>query len=267
VVQITSTHNPVVAYVRSLAQSKERLEEGVYLVEGVRLVREAQFSGARARVVLYEPDSLARSEVGRAALDEIPSWSERYFEVTEKVLAAVAHTESPSGVVAVLSRPVTESLSGCAGREFGLIFDGVADPGNAGAILRTADAVGVGYVVSVPDTVDLFAPKAVRAGMGAHFRLPIYCDVPWDRIVQDLEGVEFVGTSTRGEASIFMMTWPKKTALVIGNEARGLSHEAQRHVRVTVRVPMRQPVESLNAGVAVSVVLYAALGHTIVDKD
>lgn len=261
--RITSTHNPAVKYVRSLDKSRTRRAEGVYLAEGVRLVAEAAASGQSAALVLYDPDLLRRSAAGSSLLDAIPGWAERSYEVDERVLGVAAQTETPSGVLAVLRDPSWPPLSSHREDRFGVILDRLADPGNAGTILRTADAAGVGYVAALAGTVDLYTPKVVRAGMGAHFRIPVYQNLSWDQIGADLSDVSLVNAAAHLGASIYEFEWPQPGALVIGSEAHGLSSHASARARYQVHIPMRGGAESLNASVAASIVIYTVLGPTI----
>jgi TrmH family RNA methyltransferase len=147
--------------------------------------------------------------------------------------------------------------------QLGIILDRLADPGNAGTILRTADAAGVGYVVSLPGTVDLFSPKVVRAGMGAHFRVPLYADMSSDDVGSALPNLTWITTDAHSGASIYNYTWPAHAALVIGSEAHGLSAEVESIAHHSIRIPMRPGVESLNAAVAAAITIYSALGPEI----
>jgi TrmH family RNA methyltransferase len=260
---ITSPHNPLIKYVRSLERSQVRRAEGVYLIEGVRLVGEAIAAGQHATIVLFAPSLLQRSEAGSRLLPRLASWADRSYEVDERVLAAAAQTETPAGVLAVARRTQPPALAVHAHDRFGLILDRLADPGNAGTILRTADAAGVDYVVALPGTVDLFSPKVARAGMGAHFRLPLYPGVPWPELAEALPDMTLVAIDAGGEQLISRFVWPERTALIVGSEAHGLSPEASRHVAHRVRIPMKAGVESLNASVAASIAVYLGTGSLI----
>jgi len=262
-VRITSTRNPLIQHVRTLQRASVRRAEGLYLIEGVRLVREAVATRQSVHLVLYDPDLLRRSAAGSLLLRDLPRWAERRYEVDARVLSAAAQTEHPAGVLAVLRREEPAPLASHHAASFGVVLDGVADPGNAGAIARTSAAAGVDYLVAVSDTVDLFGPKVVRAGMGAHFRVPVYTNLGWDRLVADLSETAFVAIDAGGEASIYDFEWPARTALVVGGEAHGLSAQAERCVAQRVRIPMKDGVESLNAAVAASIAMYAALGPSL----
>jgi TrmH family RNA methyltransferase len=166
-------------------------------------------------------------------------------------------------VVAVLKRPQT--VSSPIDREAGavVVLDAIADPGNAGTILRTAAAVGCAAVLAAQGSVDLFAPKVVRAGMGAHFRLHLRQPVLYEDLRSILPGRTIMACDMDGRQSIFDLQFPATFALVVGNEAHGLSHTVRSSVDLTVRIPMAPGVESLNAAVAAAVVLYEALGRSL----
>ncbi|MGI8968901.1 MAG: TrmH family RNA methyltransferase [Chloroflexota bacterium] len=256
--RITSTRNPLVQFVRSLARPAERRSHGAYLIEGVRLVQEAIHLRQLATLVLYDPDVLLRTAPGSSLVESLAGWAERTQAVAPHVLAAAAQTETPSGVVAVLRLPEPAPLADHGRDRLGLILDGLADPGNAGAILRTADAFACGYVVTTPGTTDLFAPKVVRAGMGAHFRLPLYQHLDWRELRAALPTVALVGADADKGEPVQTFAWPDTAGLVIGGEAHGLSSEARADVSALLRIPMRAGVESLNAGAAASILLFAA---------
>lgn len=256
--RITSTHNTAIQYVRSLERAAVRHVEGVFVAEGVRLVREAVATGQSAALALYDPDVLAGSGAGTELLRALPSWADRSYEVSAQAMARASQTETSSGVLAVIRRPSPEPFAP-QDSVFGVVLDRLNDPGNAGAILRTADALGADYVATLPGSVDLFSPKVVRAGMGAHFRLPLYPQLSWDDIMREGRCIA-VAAASRGDESLDGFKWPQSTALVIGNEAHGLSKEVDVSVSRRVHIPMRVGVESLNASVAAAILMYAALG-------
>jgi TrmH family RNA methyltransferase len=257
-VRLTSTHNPLIKYVRSLERATVRRDRGEYVVEGVRLLREAVSSGQAARVVLYDPVALESSPAGKRLMTDVLGWGLETYEADPHVLKAASHTDHPAGVLAVLKLPVVPPLELQREGRFGVVLDTVSDPGNAGTIVRTALAVGADYLISTPDSVDLFGPKVVRAGMGAHFRLPIYTGVTWDELKLTLNGTSFVAASAAGEQSLYRFVWPERCALVVGSEAHGLSPQAAAGIDSRVRIPMMPGVESLNASIAAGILMYAA---------
>jgi TrmH family RNA methyltransferase len=266
--RITSTRNAVVQLVRSLDRPSVRRERGQYLAEGVRLVSEAVSSGQTADLVLFDPDALRRSPAGIALLSRIPAWAAQAREVATHVLAATAQTETPAGVLAVLrAPPPPPPLKTRAGDQFGVILDGISDPGNAGTILRAADAFGVSYVVTTPGTVDLHSPKVVRAGMGAHFRLLLYEHSAWEQVEDDLTGVCLVIADSDSGDPLPSFQWPDRACIVIGSEAFGPSAGARRSSQVRVHIPVKPGVESLNAAVAAAIVLYSGPGLALTQGE
>lgn len=261
--RLTSTHNPVIKYVRSLERAAVRREGGVYIAEGVRLLRAALSTAQPATLTLYDPETLQRSPEGALLLAELVTWAPESYEVDPHVLKAAAQTDHPSGALAVLKLPSLPPLEHQREARFGVILDTVSDPGNAGTIARTALAAGADYLVSTSNSVDLFGPKVVRAGMGAHFRLPLYASVTWDQLRLALADTAFVAASVRAEHSVYHFVWPKYCALVVGSEAHGLSVEAESTIKARVRIPMQPGVESLNASIAAGILIYAACSSSL----
>lgn len=261
--RITSAQNPAVKFARSLERSSVRRKEHSYLAEGVRIVREALLNHIPASHIFYDPSLLQRTEEGSFLLSQVHGWAESVYEVDERILRAIADTETPAGIVVVLRRPVDSRIDDVVSSPFGVVLDGLGDPGNVGTIMRTAAATGPGYVVATPGTVDLYSPKVVRAGMGAHFGLRIVQDVGWDEIRNKFREISLIACDMSATNSVYDMSWPCPMALVVGSEAHGLSKEARDVVQSAVRIPMRPGVESLNASVAAAIVIYEARGRRI----
>lgn len=259
--RITSTANPVVRRVQSLESARGRREHGLFLAEGVRLVTEALQGGGPADTVLYDPDALSKTPSGSSLLAQIPRWADRSYEVDERVLRAASQTEHPGGVLAAVPLPFLGDLRPQV-RGIGVVLDGVADPGNAGTILRAADAFGASFVYTTGPSVDLFSPKVVRAGMGAHFRVALASHVAWDALLTALESLPLIGTAAGEGHALTAFEWPHSGALIIGSEARGLSDAARQAVTSYVHIPIRGEVESLNAAMAASIMLFCAFTAT-----
>src|SRR2546423_8626574 len=177
---IASLSNPTVKRLRLLHERRGRAQQGLFLIEGVRLVEEALEDGVLPDTVLVAPAMLGATTRGRALLQRLLHQRDLPppLEVTPAVLRHVADTETPSGVVAALPLGPAHALAKLPRRAgLALVLDGVQDPGNAGTVLRTAAAGRGDAVVALAGCVDLYAPKVVRAGMGAHFRLALAVDV------------------------------------------------------------------------------------------
>jgi TrmH family RNA methyltransferase len=246
---ITSSQNPKLKLVRSLmGRAKERREANAFVVEGVRLVEETFNAGWKFQFALYS-DGL--SERGSNLLNQLKANQTEVDEVAGDLLQKLSDTETPQGILAVLEFnqiPLPESPN------FIFIPDQIRDPGNLGTLLRTAAATGVQAIFLPPETTDVFAPKVLRAGMGAHFRLPIH-SLSWEEIKTKTENMNVYIADMNG-TSCWETDLRKPLALVIGGEAEGASDEARRLATQTISIPMAGNVESLNAGVAGSVLMF-----------
>jgi TrmH family RNA methyltransferase len=248
--------NPANDQVRAAVAIRDRrrvrLREGRFLVEGLRLVRQGLHSGARPSAC-YVTDDAAASEAGRALLEDladVPTWS-----VTDEVMATLADTVTPQGIVALFPLPPADPSAGHIQGTI-LVLDAVADPGNVGTILRTALASGVSAALLSKGCVDPFDPKVVRSAMGAHFALAIHSGLSWPMIVGMLGERQRILADARGDSYPWLIDWTRPSALVVASEAHGPSAEARAAATRTVRLPMAEPVESLNAAVAAAQLMY-----------
>jgi TrmH family RNA methyltransferase len=252
---ITSTHNPKIQSIRKLqAQSKARREEQLLIVEGVRLCEEALAAGWAAQTVIYTDDLNQR---GIALLDGFAAQGALLEQVTEQVMRYTSDTQTPQGILAVLpqrSLPLAQPL------ELAFIPDGVRDPGNLGTMLRTAEAAAVGAVFLPPGTVDVFAPKVVRAAMGAHFRLPIYT-FSWEDIEHKIQaaGLRVIVAAAGVGTDYTRADLHSPLALIIGSEAEGAGQKAHLLADELVQIPMPGRAESLNAAVAAAILLFESV--------
>lgn len=258
---ITSSQNPKLKLIRALmGRAKERREANAFVVEGVRLVEEAINSHWKLRFVLYDE---TLSERGKSQVESLKSLGVEVDEIPTSLMKSISETETPQGILAVLE---FTQLPIANRPDFILIPDRIRDPGNLGTLLRSAAATGVQAVFLPPETTDAFAPKVLRAGMGAQFRLPIH-EMEWEQIerivtsanlqlyVADMNGVSCWETDLR-----------KPLALVIGGEAEGASKEAQKLAHGKISIPMTGGVESLNAGVAGSVLMFEVVRQRTSDQ-
>ncbi len=249
---ISSVHNPKIKWVRSLlGDPAARREAGAFVVEGVRLVEEALASGWQARLVLYGEDLGAR---GRLAVDNFTAQGTPVELVAEHVLRATSDTQTPQGVLAVVEM---RALPLPPTPDFVFIPDGVRDPGNLGSMLRTAAAAGVQAVLLPKGAVDAYAPKVVRAAMGAHFHLPL-ASLAWEEIASLLVKNDlhiYLADAAAGDP-YFRCDLRHPLALIVGGEAEGAGEAARRLASVTLHIPMASGVESLNAAAAAAILLF-----------
>ena len=246
---ITSPHNAKIKFVRALlGRAKERREAGAFVVEGVRLVEEAANRDWRFEIALYD-ESL--SERGKLLVEDLRSKGVDVEQVSQNLMKSLSETETPQGLLAVVQ---ISNLPIPNAPDFILITDQIRDPGNLGTLLRTAAAAGVQAVFLPPETTDAFAPKVLRSGMGAHFRLPIH-SMTWEQIREQTKGLKVYLADMDGE-SFWQTNLRDPLALIIGGEAEGASEEARQLTTQKISIPMSKDVESLNAGVAGSVLMF-----------
>lgn len=249
---IVSPQNPKVKLVRALAgRPKERREAGAFLAEGVRLVEEALLAGWPFRFVLHT-DEL--SERGQGLVEKLRAQKVEIDPIGAALMRSLSDTETSQGILAVLEE---HELTQASPLDFALIPDSVRDPGNLGTLLRSAGAAGVQSVLIPPETVDPFSPKVVRAGMGAHFHLPIL-SMSWEQIRDRVKGLQVYLADMDG-ASCWEADFKSPLALIVGGEAEGATGRAHQLASRLVSIPMLGRTESLNAAVAGSVLMFEVL--------
>jgi len=251
---ITSVANDKVRYARSLQRRRQRGRESRFLVEGVRLLEEALRAGCTPALLFYSPE---RAETERASevLASALAAGVPCYQVSEAVLGALADTVTPQPVIGVVPLP---KLVSPERPSLLLVIDRLRDPGNLGTILRTAAAAGVDDVLLAPGTVEPYNPKVVRAGMGAHFRVPLRVGLSWPQIAERLTGLPLWIADARGEVAYDQVDWRAPAALLVGGEPEGSSEAAGDLAVGRLRIPMQGETESLNAAVAAGVILFEA---------
>ena len=241
---------------RDLQRRRAREREALFVCEGVRAVEELLRSPLVVKGALVSPvlAGAPRGEALRAALAgaQVP-----VVEVNERDFASAAATESPQGVLAVAEVPA-RSFATLAFPERArlLVLDGIQDPGNVGALLRTAAALGTHAVIAMPGTVDLWNGKVVRSAMGALFHRPAF-GAEWDALAAFLNAkrIPLWGADVAGD-DVSGVTAPASLALVVGNEGAGLSETARAMLARRVAIPIAADVESLNVAVAAGILLH-----------
>ena len=219
-------------------------------------------AGARIDVAVYTPEAAA-DERHAALRERIRALGARAVVVAPEVFAALTRVETPQGALAIAARPAPPELAHLAAADtLAVVLDAVQDPGNVGAIVRTAAAAGATAVATVGGAADPFGPKALRASAGAAFRMPVlhFEDAGAAAAALRERGVRLVVADTRGDDLAAAPVFARPVALVFGNEGAGTG-AAWRHARATfVRVPTAAAVESLNVAAAAAVLLYRAAG-------
>jgi TrmH family RNA methyltransferase len=253
---ITSPSNPAVRAARKLARPSARARgDGRFLLEGPEGIRAALDAGHRPERLLATERAAARhaglANRARQAGAEVTL-------VAEPVLAALAATTTPQGLVAVLPsvrRPLADLP---AAPRLVCVLAEVRDPGNAGTVLRAADAFGADAVATTRGSVDPESPKAARAAAGSLFHLPVLAGIPWPALRDSLRGrgLRLVGADPHAAVTLDQAPLADPVALILGNEAHGLPAEVAADLDLAVRISLAGRAESLNLAAAAAVLLY-----------
>lgn len=245
--RITSRTNPLMTHIRKLTSSRSYREKtGEYLGDGVKLLDEALTWKAAVTTVVY---------TASVALPALPE-GVRAVEVPEDVMKSISPMEAPQGALFLARLPAAGLPEILSGQRY-LVLEGVQDPGNVGTILRTADAFDADGLILLEGCADLYNPKTVRASMGAVFRCPAWSGT-LSALLPLLRQAELplLGAALRWDTIDARQADLTRGAILIGSEGRGLSEAALAACDSTIRIPMQERCESLNAAIAASTLLW-----------
>lgn len=262
---ISSSSNAQMKYLVKLQEKGSvRKADRVYICEGRKMFGE---------VLQYAQESVVKAYFAESCFRENEEeWQQRMKEcrvsyeiVSDSVFREVSQTVTPQGVLAVVRQPeyslasILCDANGCEKNQLRLLLlEDLRDPGNLGTILRTAEGAGMDGVILSAESVDVFNPKVIRATMGAIYRLPFFYAASFTDLLGTLKehGISIFAAHLAGSQEYDTVRYPKKTAIMIGNEANGLSEQATQLSDARIRIPMEGAVESLNAGVAAAILMY-----------
>lgn len=265
---ISSKDNSIYKDILRLTRKKYRDAEGAYILEGIKPLMDAisEDAGIERVFVADDMDNADAEDVLR-----------RYFgdsliRLDRKLFGTLSDTETSQGVISVV-RKREYSLSDIAaltndGKGNVLILDRLQDPGNTGTVIRTAEAAGYAAVIVMRGSADVYSPKVVRAASGSLFRVPVIQAETFDEVRRAVKAAGLVLTVTSPDAEImyYDARLDRSTALVIGNEGNGVSGEFMKGADVTVGIPMKGSIESLNAAVAAGILMYRSVDINRTDE-
>lgn len=263
---ITSSQNPLLKELKALRARKYREEKGLYTIEGIRFVEEALKEQAPIKKVIVS-EKLETVNGGKALLLKLQTLGIDAVMLPDKLFAEVSDTENPQGVMAMVGmeeKPLDVILYKS---DFIVVLDSVQDPGNMGTIIRTADAAGAGGVVLSSGCVDVYNPKALRSTMGSVFHIPVCRNSSLPELTTQLkqQGFKVCASHLQGTVPYYELSKPGKIAIIIGNEANGISDESAELADMLVRIPMPGRAESLNASVAAALLMYEVVrSHPVI---
>ena len=268
--RITSRQNAIVKRFRDLARASRAAAPAGrdILLDGEHLLQEALASDIPIDVAAFSARQLdtVASPLSRLAND-VQKHGGRSLIVSEQVLAAISPVQHPSGVVAIARARATDvravlAAAGTPGPHLPivLVLSGLQDPGNVGAIVRTAAGFGAAGVVAIEGTANPFSWKALRGAMGGTFRLPVAARGTLADVIAtaEQEHIRLAAAVPRGGTPLPEVDFSRPIALILGGEGRGVAQSALAAARETVTIPMHAPIESLNVAIAASVIMYEA---------
>ena len=256
---ITSTSNPRIRQLIALQEkAKKRREENCFLAEGIKMLREAPKSWIREIYLTNE----ALYKLQKEEAETFQKINRTGYELlSDEVMKRASDTQTPQGVITVLDRPSYEPDELLADSEGTfLLLENLQDPGNLGTIVRTGEGAGVRGIIMTADTVDIFNPKTIRSTMGSVYRVPFIYVETLTEVVEKMKekNIPVYAAHLKGQKNYYEFDYRKGCAFLIGNEGNGLKKETADLADDYLKIPMQGQVESLNAAIAASVLMYEA---------
>lgn len=248
-IYIDSLQNKIIKEINSLKNKKDRDKKGLFVLEGERLIGEI-------------PKECNIKYIAAAESYKLKDDINISYRINDKLFSRISDTVNPQGILAVceIMKRDCENIN-YENDPFFVLLENITDPGNMGTIIRTADAAGADGIFVTKGCVDIYNPKVIRATMGSVFHLPIYRNVNGLNIVEKLNynNIITIGAHLKGKDTPYNINMKKGCAVIIGNEANGLSDEISMKASNLVKIPMPGKAESMNAGVAAGILIYEAV--------
>lgn len=248
-IQISASKNSKCKYIKSLALKKNRQKYGEYIIEGIKNVNEALNSDKTVTSIYISDDFFNTKQFDYPK--DIP-----VYRLTDNVFDSISSTKTPQGILASVKIDLNTGIKADLAKCY-IYCDGINDPGNLGTIIRTADAAGFAGVMLSAECVDLYSPKVIRSTMGSVFHVDTETDVPHERLLEYRKmGFQILGGALEDSSRDFReVDYTRPTIIIVGNEANGMS-QAAREICQFVKIPILGRAESLNVGVAASILMY-----------
>lgn len=257
--EITSLRNSIVKEIKGLYRKRDRWENRLFLMEGIKIIEEAISNNINLKYIIYN-DKLLLTDDGQNFYNNIINFP-RLINVTDNVFKEISDTDNPQGVLAVGEFNLNSLDNDMDFKSSLLFLDGIQDPGNMGTIIRSCDAFKLDGIILGENCVDSYNPKVVRATMGSIFRVPIYYTKNNIDCLKKLKDNNFklYATSLDGSVPNYDIDYSEKYVITIGNESRGVANSILEIADGLIKIPMPGNAESLNAGVAASIIMYEAM--------
>lgn len=258
-IEITSDKNSIIKEIKGLSRKKNRWKEKLFIIEGIKVIEESIKASIGIKYIFFS-EILFQADGGEAFFQKIKDRKET-VKLSESIFKQITNLDSPQGVLAVVEfreRNITDLYK--IDMPFIIFLDGLNDPGNLGTIIRTADAFNIDAIVLGEDSVDPYNSKVVRATMGSIFRVPLYSIRDNDDFFDSMKkkDINIMTTSLNGKP-LEREDFKQGFVIVIGNEANGVRKDIIEKSTKEIKIPMPGGAESLNAGVAASIIMYEAM--------
>lgn len=254
---ITSKDNETIKHIKKLKEKKYREEYHEYIVEGIKMIEEAINEGAKIKSIIICEDCKTQGAIPNELMYEIAKLNCIY--VAEKIFNTITDVINPQGIMAVIEKPQAKENTIDFSANVSLLLDNIQDPGNMGTILRTADSLNMKQIIVSKGSADVYNLKVVRSTMGAIFRVKVIEVENLATVIKEMKKhkIKVYATDLQTDKSIYDVDY-SKSAIVIGNEANGVSSKVLEEASERIKIPMIGKTESLNAAVATSIILYEA---------
>lgn len=256
---ITSKKNPIVKKIISLKNSRRREKEGKFIIEGINLLKEVISSSLTIDALIY--DQRGENSKVQEIINSLKREGINIYEVSPRVFDYISELETPPGILGIIEFPSVKLENLNFGKntqnEFLIILDEIQDPGNLGAIIRSADAAGVDAVILTAGCVDMFNSKSIRASAGSIFHLPIIKEKEKTKIINFLKKkqIKVIIAEVGGRKELYQERLSLPLALVFGNESRGVD-KIWTSVGETIKIPIYGKAASLNVATAAAIMIY-----------
>lgn len=265
---ITSRQNDLYRFLKTLTEPRTRKKSGAFLLEGATFVEEVLEDEAQVILAIVLTPEFAETERGQGIVLKAHKKRIPVSLMAPALFNEIVATETPQGALAAVRQPHKGQIEGLKVPTVAtvVVLEGLQDPSNVGAIIRIADAVGAFTVLYTKGTADPYAPKAVRASAGSLLHVPVVSvnsigeAADWLKV----NGFQIIAAVPQGGTNLFETQFAERVAVVVGNEARGLSPEALKVSDLLVTIPMIGKAESLNVAVATGIVLYEILRRRLI---
>ncbi len=251
---ITSKDNDFIKHIRKLKEKKYRDEFGEFIIEGAKMIEEAIQEKAKIKQIIICDDCKTESSFTKEQLYDIAKYECLY--VSEKIFSYITDVVAPQGIMAIVEKPMKNENKIDYKADHFLILDNIQDPGNMGTILRTVDSLNRKQIIVSTGSADCYNAKVVRSTMGAIFRVNVI-ERDLEKVIKEMgkRDIKVYATDLKTDKTIYDVNYAK-SALIIGNEANGVSKNLLDLADEKIKIPMPGKTESLNAAVATGIILY-----------